>query len=94
MKIKKAMLVYQAGIANVFQVDSFNINPYGRNAKRLLQHAFSACEWYCRGLEQAGITIHAASCNRGGDIKDLVWTFDLDAAPFSEKFSLSPKWAL
>jgi len=27
-KIKKAMLVYQAGIANVFEVKSFNVSNY------------------------------------------------------------------
>lgn len=83
---RKAVLVYQAGIANVFAVDSFNMSDYGRNAKRLLQHAFSPCEYFARGLAAAGFTIRTAHCNQAGDIVNAQWSEDLDAAPFCESF--------
>lgn len=95
----RAVLVYQAGIANVFKVDSFNMaDTEGR--QRLLQHAFSACEWYARGLAAAGVKVGSASCNMAGDIIGQPWRAMLDdktidpegnTPPFSE--SMSPVWA-
>jgi hypothetical protein len=83
---KKYMLVYQAGIANVFEVKSFNLSDYGRDAKRLLQHAFEPCEWFARGLGAAGGTVRSAACNQAGDIISAHWTDDLESAPFSDLF--------
>lgn len=86
MKKKKAVLVYQAGIANVFEVDCFNSNPFGRNAKRLLQSAFSECQFYAKGLGQGGYKVASMQCNQAGDITNAVWSEDLEDAPFSEMF--------
>lgn len=83
-KVKKAMLVYQAGIANVFAVDCFNLAPYGREAKRLFQADFRACVAYCHGLSAAGVIVRSAHCNMAGDITDQPWSDDLDSAPFND----------
>jgi hypothetical protein len=89
-KIERAVLVYQAGIANVFAVDSFNKEDHGRNAQRLLQHAFSPCEWYARGLAAAGAKVATMYCNKAGDIARQPWTTSQEDAPFTE--SQRPVW--
>jgi hypothetical protein len=83
---KRAFLVYQAGIANVFEVDCFNLSPFGREAKRLLQSDFRACENFAHGLKAAGFIVKTVACNMAGDIANQKWTDDLDAQPFSESF--------
>ena len=85
--ISTAVLVYQAGIANVFAVASLNLADYGRDAVRLLQSDFKTCESYARGLRDAGVTVRSAACNMAGDIARQRWTEDLESAPFSESFS-------
>lgn len=85
-KVRKAMLVYQGGIANVFEVQSFNLAEHGRGARRLLQSDFTTCEWFARGLHAAGCVVRTAACNRAGDIENETWTDDLEAQPFSESF--------
>jgi hypothetical protein len=87
LKIKRAMLVYQAGIANVFEVKAFNLAPYGRGAKRLMQFDFRTCETFARGLAAAGTLVSTAHCNEAGDIAERTWSEQLDDAPFSDKFS-------
>lgn len=84
---RRAVLVYQAGIANVFEVDCFNMADYGRNARRLLQHAFSPCEFFARGLGAAGWVVRSATCNQAGDIVSAPWSDDLEQAPFSDSFA-------
>lgn len=54
----KYTLVYQNGIANVFDA----------NFKRVLQHAFSSCEWFCRGLISAGHSVEVMHCDVLGDL--------------------------
>jgi len=83
--MKKAVLVYQGGIANVFDVDCFNLAPY-REVRRLLQASFSECETFARGLKAAGVIVKSAYCNMAGDIADQKWSSDLDNAPFSDEF--------
>lgn len=85
-KTNKAALVYQAGIANVFAVESFNMSDYGRDAKRLLQHAFGPCEWFAKGLAASGTVVRTFHCNRAGDIAQAQWSDNLDEAPFNESF--------
>lgn len=80
------MLVYQAGIANVFAVDCTNLADYGRNARRLMQSDFRSCAMYARGLRDAGVIVHTVACNEAGDIARSLWTDDLDAQPFSDQF--------
>lgn len=83
---KKFFLVYQAGIANVFQVKAFNLADYGRDAKRVYQGDFRTAEAIARGLAIAGATVRTAASNRAGDIAHETWTEDLDSQPFSEQF--------
>jgi hypothetical protein len=84
--VRRAVLVYQAGIANVFAVESFNMADSGRDAKRLLQSDFRSCEMFARGLEAAGVLVASAHCNQAGDIAHSAWTLTLDDAPFSDSF--------
>ena len=80
----RAVLVYQAGIANVFRVDCFNLSPYGREAERLLQADFRTCEWFARGLAAAGCVVRSVHCNQTGDISNAKWSEDIEPAPFSD----------
>ena len=92
LRVERAMLVYQAGIANVFKVDCFNLSPFGREAKRLYQGTFDGAKWLCIGLQSAGTTIKVAACNKAGDIKDMTWTDKLYEQPFCDKFDVSSAW--
>lgn len=85
-KVEKAVLVYQAGIANVFAVDCFNLCDFGREARRLLQDDFRACENFARGLAAAGCLVATLHCNQAGDIASAKWSDALDDAPFHDKF--------
>ncbi len=84
--IRRAVLVYQGGLANVFSVQSFNMADYGRDARRLLQSDFRTCEAFARGLSAAGVKITSMACNRAGDVIEETWGDNLDDAPFSESF--------
>ncbi len=86
MKIERAVLVYQAGIANVFAVECFNQSHYGRDARRLIQADFHTCENFARGLDAAGVLVVTLQCNQAGDIVGAHWSADLDSAPFSANF--------
>ncbi len=83
---KRYVLVYQGGIANVFQVSSFNLSDYGRDAKRLLQSDFRTAEAFARGLAAAGGVVKTAAANRAGDITRATWTDDLESQPFADQF--------
>lgn len=85
LPIKRAFLVYKAGIANVFQVDCMNISPFGRNAKRLMQSDFRSCAHFAQGLAAAGVIVDTVACNKAGDITDETWDTPLEEAPFSDK---------
>jgi hypothetical protein len=87
MEAKKYALVYQGGIANVFEVETLNLASSGRNAKRIMQSDFRTCETFCRGLAYAGEIIHSAYCNEAGDIKNRPWKAELEDAPFSVEFN-------
>ena len=84
MAVTKAMLVYQAGIANVFEVKSFSLAGIGRDAKRLYQGDFRGAFEFSKGLGCAGAVVRTAACNAAGDIVDATWTNDLDSQPFSD----------
>lgn len=83
--MKKAVLVYQGGIANVFAVHSFNMSEYGANRLRLLQADFNSCECYARGLVTGGVMVTSAQCNQAGDIRTAHWSETLTDAPFFDK---------
>ena len=87
----KAVLVYQAGLANVFAVSSFNMSPFGRKARRLMQADFAACENFARGLAAAGWHVASAQCNQAGDIIEARWSDDVDAMPFRD--AARPVWS-
>lgn len=80
------MLVYQAGIANLFKVDCFNLNKFGRNSQRLFQGDFRTAEYMAHGAGLAGACVSTAACNIVGDIRDAKWTDDLESQPFSDQF--------
>ena len=86
MKNKKAVVVYQAGIANVFEVECFNLSDFGRDAERILQADFKSCEIFARGLKHAGYTITSLYCNQAGDISFSEWKENLTDAPFHDSF--------
>lgn len=85
--MKKIVLVYQAGIANVFEVKSFNMSDYGRDAKRLYQGDFEGGKRFAQGAGAAGATVRTAACNQAGDIAKAKWTEDLESQPFSDKLT-------
>ena len=85
---KRVMLVYQAGIANVFEVSSFNLADYGRDAKRVYQGDFYGAVMLCKGLAMAGKIIRTAHCNKAGDIANAKWSEDFNNAPFSDKLTI------
>ena len=81
--MKYAVLVYQAGIANVFEVSSTQLT----NRKRLMQGDFRSCEAFARGIKAAGVKVSTWACNQAGDITDSEWSNDLESQPFSDKFN-------
>lgn len=85
-KIERAVLVYQAGFANVFEVDCFNTRASGRTEKRLKQSDFRTCEAFAQGLAAAGTHVASMHCNMAGDVARQNWSNELDEAPFSDKF--------
>lgn len=85
-KSRKFMLVYQAGLANVFCVESFTLKPEGRNALRILQTDFSSAQVFCHGVTAGGGEIRVAGLNEAGNIADRVWTADRDSLPFRDQF--------
>lgn len=84
--MKYAALVYQAGIANVFELQAMTLTEPARVAQLLFQSDFRACENFARGLKAAGVQVTTAACNQAGDIKHSTWCADLDEHPFSDKF--------
>jgi hypothetical protein len=84
----KAMLVYQGGIANLFEVDELTLEPVGRNARGLYQGDFYSAHKLAQGMGMAGATIRTAHCNQAGNIAGSVWSCDMEDAPFSEKLVL------
>lgn len=81
----KAMLVYQAGIANVFEVECLNLAPFGRNARLVYQGDFRGAENVAHGMGYAGATVRSAACNEAGNIRARTWSDDLESAPFHTK---------
>ena len=70
---KRYVLVYQCGIANVFEVESFNLSDYGRDAKLVNQGAFTSNISFCNGLVEAGHAVKTAHCDKAGDITWSKW---------------------
>jgi hypothetical protein len=60
--MKKYSLVYQYGIASVFE---------GR--KRLMLGENSSCEYFCRGLIEGGHSVEVMHCDMLGDVALHQW---------------------
>jgi hypothetical protein len=86
MKQQRFALVYQAGIANVFKVDCWNLQSFGRNAMIVLQGDFRTCETFTNGLAYGKHLVESFACNMAGDIANQPWNGDLDSAPFHQEF--------
>jgi hypothetical protein len=80
LQIKNAAIVYQGGIANVFNMGEADV----LRIQRLLQADFHTCESYIRGLIAAGTSVRVYSCNKAGDIANAQWTHGLADCPFRE----------
>ena len=85
-QMKRAMLVYQNGLANVFAVECFSLVNCSRDARRLIQADFRTCEAFAHGLGVAGVTVRTAVCNQSDDIIDAHWTTDLETQPLANGF--------
>ena len=81
--MKTYSLVYQAGIANVFQVTD---SGFTHKRTRVLQASFRSCEDFARGLVEAGCKVDSLQCNMAGDCVNGDWSANLDDAPFSDEF--------
>jgi hypothetical protein len=93
LNFKYATLVYQAGIANVFshETDHHSLRsdsePKASVCRLLLQSDFKTCESYARGLEDVGVLVRSAWCNKAGDILNEHWNFsNFENAPFYKQF--------
>ena len=78
--MRTLVIVYQGGIANVFE-----------DYRRLLQSDFRTCEMFCRGAQAMGATIVPAWCNVAGDVGTCHerWNYnDFENAPFNDKFGI------
>jgi len=79
----KIALVYQAGIANVFEVTNFGYEIAQRgDTRRLLQSDFHSCEYFARGMKAAGANVRSYGCNKAGDITNNEWSDN--RGPFRE----------
>lgn len=84
IKQRRYMLVYQAGLANVYCVRAFNLSDYGRDANLIYQGDFRSAECISFGLGMAGHIVRYAHCNMAGSIVNQTWSDDMDSAPFRE----------
>jgi hypothetical protein len=84
---RKFALVYQSGIANVFEVECLNLKDFGREAKRLVQADFKTAESFARGLATGGHIVASFHCNMAGEIKNFDWSDDMDNALWREQMS-------
>jgi hypothetical protein len=85
MSEQRMVVVYQAGIANVFKVKSFNLADYGRDAERVYQGTFGGAEQLARGAGLMGAIVRSAGCNQAGDIIHAQWSDDF--GPFRDSAS-------
>lgn len=74
---RRITLVYQAGIANVFET------TLPSQAKRLLQGTFDQCRYFALGCGAMGAIVRSAHCNEAGDITDREWRDDVENAVFN-----------
>ncbi len=85
----KLAIVYQAGLANVFEVTNFK-KPF--RMRRVLQGSFAECERFCQGAEYMGAEIKAFSRNVAGDVSLHAWKEGIEDCPFREKIFIRHAW--
>ncbi len=78
-RIKRAMLVYQAGIANLFWVTSFNLASYGR--EEMTMPLCPKCGKYFRTLEDEQHDHPCPYCGYHPDLEPDEDDDDPDRAP-------------
>ena len=86
LPIRTAALVYQAGIANLFEVSRQRVLPVHRTEHRIAQGDFHTLEAIAYDLMRAGADVQSYACNMAGDVARQVWSSDLSSAPFSSQF--------
>lgn len=82
MKERKLTLVYQGGIANVFQ-----------NGSRVYQGDFRTAEAILHGAWLAGAKVFYAFCNKAGDIAHTQWDTPEKHAPFTDSMRIPRAYA-
>lgn len=93
LKFNFAVLVYQAGLANVFSVSNISeVSARRTDVHRLLQSDFRTCEAYVRGLAAAGVEVCSMHCNQAGDITHQTWSEHVSDAPFYENMRPVGSW--
>ena len=89
---RNLVLVYQAGIANVFAVNKAHASAAKRETEtRVYQGDFRTAEAMIHGAWLAGARVHYAFCNQAGDIARRDWDTEQDSAPFADAMRL-PKY--
>ncbi len=85
LRFENAALVYQSGIANVFEVLNFTYTGQAREARRLYQGDFRGAALYATALGAAGVVVRTSSCNVAGDCAEASWTLGTEGTPFHEQ---------
>lgn len=86
---KTIVLVYQAGIANVFECDEAGVTQQDRGtSRRILQTDFRTAYWFVRGCGHAGAKVRTMSCNVAGDCARVDWTPGNEGTPFRENATI------
>lgn len=89
---RNLVLVYQAGIANVFAVNKAHASAAKRETEtRVYQGDFRTAEAMIHGAWLAGACVHYAFCNEAGDVARRDWDTAEESAPFRESMCL-PKY--
>lgn len=86
---KRYALVYQAGIANLFEVGAHGYTASMRGTThRIYQGDFHTAAAMARGARMAGADVRTACCNEAGEIAERTWNCDYDDQPFCEQYQL------
>jgi len=83
------ILVYQPGIANLFRLPPLDTHTDGAN-ECMYEGDFRTAEAMTSPAILACAEVRVASCNRAGDIAELVWAQGLSDAPFRDQASAPP----
>lgn len=67
--MKEFTIVYQCGIANVFNTTG----GHDVQRKRVAQGTFAECEQFMRGARAAGASVRIRHCDMAGDITNATW---------------------